>query len=143
MQVFHSFDFGDAVRIDYAARVLCVSGKGTAPLAGRLAALGGRVETESELYAALSAVIDDPGGCDLLVLDCDSLGREDVAEVVTRTLRAVASRLPVVLISTDFPTHVFPDTREEPIRLRAPVSDLSLRIGFEHALRDLYRWSAA
>ncbi|WP_283176134.1 hypothetical protein [Gemmobacter sp. 24YEA27] len=143
MQAYHSFDFGGAVRIGHAFRVLCVTGTEAAPLAARLGALGGRIETEAELYAALSVVIDDPGGCDVVVFDCDSLGADNVAQVVTRTLRAVQSRLPVVLISAGFPTHVFPDAREEPILLRAPVSDLSLRIGCEHALRDLTRWAAA
>lgn len=143
MQAYHSFDFGGAVRIGHAFRVLCVTATAGAPMADRLAALGGRIETESELYTALSSVIDDPGGCDMLVLDCDSLGGEDVAQVVTRTLRAVDSRLPVVLISAGFPTHIFPDSRAEPICLRAPVSNLSLRIGCEHALRDLTRWAAA
>lgn len=143
MQADHSFDLGGAVRIGHGFRALCVTGTETAPLPGRLAALGGRIETETELYTALSAVIDDPRDCDILVLDCDSLGAGDVAQVVTRTLTAVRSRLPVVLISAGFPTHVFPDAREEPIRLRAPVSDLSLRIGCEHALRDLTRWVTA
>jgi len=42
----------------------------------------------------------------------------------------------VILVSRDCPNQVFPAERRAPIVLRAPLSAVSLRVGFEHALRD-------
>ncbi len=143
MQAFHSFDYSGAMPVGHAMRVRLLSGQSDTSLAGRLGGLGGQVETESEIYTALSSVIDDPVDCDLLVLDCDSLGGIEAGETAMRTLRAAGSHVPVLMISTTFDTHSFPEARDQAICLRAPVSDLSLRIGYEHALRDLARWLAA
>jgi hypothetical protein len=38
---------------------------------------------------------------------------------------------------------VFPEDRSAPILLRAPLSAVSLRVGFEHALRERRLWRAA
>lgn len=143
MQANHSFDISGAIQIGFAVRVLCVSGQSGSQLPARLGAFGAMVDMESEVYAALSTVIDDPIGYSLLVVDCDTLAGDDVAATVQRTLRMVEARVPVMLISTAFPAQVFPDAREEPVRLRAPLSDLSLRVGYEHSLRDLVRWNPA
>ncbi len=151
MQANHSFDYDGAIQVGHAVRVLCVMTGANAPgritatasLPERLATLGGRIEIETELYTALAAIIEDPSGCDLLVLDCDGAGADSMVQTAMRILCGVGSRVPVLVISKDFATHSFPDSRGEAVRLRAPVSDLSLRIGYEHALRDLSLWLAA
>ena len=143
MQAIHAFDYSGALQVGHAMRVRLVSGAGNTPLADRISGLGGQVEMESEIYTALSSVIDDPVDCDLLVLDCDSLGGIETGQTAMRTLRAAGSHVPVMMISAAFAMHSFPEARDEAVCLRGPVSDLSLRIGYEHALRDLARWLAA
>lgn len=125
--------------------LLCTGEASDGPLAQRIADLGGVVEEVDELYTALSHVLEDPAGYHLLVIDCDSATAADyrAAQEAVRKLGEVISRVPVILISRDCREHQFPQDRLAATRLSAPVSPLSLRMGFEHALRDRLAYLAA
>jgi hypothetical protein len=143
MQVTHDFDTTAALPVGWGVRVLLLTGKADNPLSERIGGLGGTVEVETETYAALSALIDDPMGYGLFVMDCDDLGGPDEGKRASVTLAAVQSRVPVILISKGHASQVFPQEKAEPVCLRAPISTVSLRVGFEHALRDRLIWRAA
>lgn len=137
MQQIRSFDHDDAALVGWGVRVLLVTSEGPdGMVARRLAGLGGRVECLDELFTALSQLIDDPYGYGLLVVECDGFGGLDVARKSCRMLGEEAGRVPVILVTRDCPAQVFPPERHSPVVLRAPLSAVSLRVGFEHALRD-------
>ena len=136
MQLIHAFPQPE-FRAGAGVRVLLLSGQ-PAPLSLRLEALGARVETSPELYTALSEIMDDPSGAGLFVVDCDTIGCEG-PEAVRRALGVLAETrrsLPVILISAHIRQQSFPEERGQPVLLRAPLSAVSLKVGFEHALRD-------
>lgn len=112
-------------------------------IASRIAGFGGRVDRADESYSAVAALIDDPSGYGLFVMDCDGLGGINGGRHVTRMLRAAGLRLPVILISCEWTAQIFPDDPMEAVQLRAPLSAISLRVGFEHALRERMVWRAA
>lgn len=141
MQIAH--DFNVATPVARGVRVLVLSSDERTPLRDRLAGLGGLVEIETEIYAALAAMIDDPMGYGLFVMECDGLGGTEAGMRAAMTMAAVNSRIPMILVSADHDAQVFPQEKNEPIRLRAPLSAVSLRVGFEHALRDRLMWRAA
>lgn len=143
MQAAHKFDTSDALPVAWGVRVLLLSADDRSPLQGRIAGLGGSVETETEFYSALAAMIDDPMGYGLFVMECDGLGGIEAGMRAATTLAAVNSRIPMILVSADHTAQVFPQERTEPVRLRAPLSAVALRVGFEHALRDRLMWRAA
>jgi hypothetical protein len=124
-------------------RVLLLSADGESPLRDRISGLGGLVEVETEVYSALSAMIDDPMGYGLFVMECDGLGGVEAGVRAETTLAAVNSRVPVILISKDHAAQIFPQQKDAAVCLRAPLSTVSLRVGFEHALRDRLMWRAA
>jgi hypothetical protein len=92
----------------------------------RIAGLGCRIEQEDELFAALDKLLTDPAGYGLFIMDVDAFG--GLASDVT-------TRVPMIIFSSECQEQVFPDSRESPTVLRAPLSAVSLRAGFEHALR--------
>lgn len=143
MQFIHDFDHETALPVGWGVRVLVLASSAEDPLVARVAALGGPVEVETELYAALAAMIDDPTGYGLFVMDCDGFGGGEAGQRARRALAAVQSRVPVILLSREHDHHAFPQEREAAVTLRAPVSAVSLRVGFEHALRDRLAWRAA
>ncbi|MGA0540136.1 hypothetical protein [Neotabrizicola sp. VNH66] len=143
MQAFHDFDRSSALPVGWGVRILALTASASDPVINRLAALGGPVEVETELYAALAALIDDPSGYGLFVMQCDDLGGAETGRLAMQTLAAVGSRVPVILISAEHRLQDFPFSRDEPVCLRAPLSAVSLRVGFEHALRGRLMWNAA
>ncbi|MFZ1469156.1 MAG: hypothetical protein WAT09_09270 [Paracoccaceae bacterium] len=143
MQITHNFDQGAALPVGWGVRVLFLTAQDDSPLMARISGMGGTVDLETEVYAALSAMIDDPMGYGLFVMDCDGLGGIEAGERAAATLVAVNSRVPVILVSQDQASQVFPQDKTAPVRLRAPLSAVSLRVGFEHALRDRLMWLAA
>ena len=143
MQISHDFDRTDALPVGWGVRVLFLSTSQDSPFVARISGLGGTVEVETELYSALSAIIDDPMGYGLFVMDCDGLGGAAAGVHAMSTLAAVKARVPVILISKDHEAQVFPQDKDSPVCLRAPLSSVSLRVGFEHALRDRLLWRAA
>ncbi len=83
-------------------RVLFLSADPDSPLRDRIAGLGGAIEVEAEVYSALSAMIDDPMGYGLFVMECDGLGGIEAGARAAAALAAVKSRVPVILISRDY-----------------------------------------
>jgi hypothetical protein len=143
MHVFRSQEQENAGLVGWGVRVLLLTPEDRGPLASRIAGFGGRVDTETEMYAALSALIDDPAGWSVFVMECDSYGGLEAARRATSMLGTVAERLAIILISAECDRQVFPEDRRAPIVLRGPASAVSLRVGFEHALRDRIAWRAA
>ena len=146
MHIVRSFEPGNAALVGWGIRVLLLSGEGETGLTSRrLASLGGQVEVEEELFAALSALIDDPAGYALFVLDCDgaNVGGLEAGRRAVQMLGDVSQRVPVILVSRECGEQRFPNDRTAPTVLRAPLSSVSLRVGFEHALHDRLAYRAA
>ncbi len=146
MQVIRSLEQDNAAAVGKAVRVLLLTSEAESGQIGRrLAGLGGKVDVVEELFSALSDLIDDPAGYGLFVVDCDSLtvGGLDAAMRSMQMLGEVAQRVPVILISTECREQRFPSDRSAPTVLRAPLSAVSLKVGFEHALRDRLMYQAA
>lgn len=129
-----------------AVRVLVLTAEGeTGTMGRRLAGLGARVDVVDELFSALSDLIDDPAGYGLFVVDCDSanVGGLEAAQRAIKMLGDVAQRVPVILVSSKCRDQRFPQDRAAPVVLRAPLSAVSLKVGFEHALRERRLYQAA
>ena len=132
-----------ATLVGRGVRVMML-GNGSDVLAqDRLVGLGAQVDTETELYTALAAMIDDPHGYALFVMDVDAFGGTEAGLRAFSMLRAAEVRIPVILVGADFGRQVFPEERSAPIMLKVPLSMVSLRVGFEHALHDRVIWRAA
>lgn len=137
MQLVRSFEHGNAALVGWGIRVMLVTTDGADGVtARRLASLGGQVETVDELFTALGAVMDDPLGYQLLVIDADCIGGIEAGRRAFSMLGNAATKVPVILVSRDCAEQTFPEDRSTPAMLRAPLSAVSLRVGFEHALRD-------
>lgn len=139
MQVLRLLHDQDPSPVGIGVRVLLLSPDGEASeIVQRLQRLGGQVEVVDEVFTALSQVLDDPVGYGLFVLDCDTvnLGGLDGGMRAVHMMGELVSRVPVILVSSDTGEQRFPEDRLMPTQLRAPLSALSLRIGFEHALRE-------
>ena len=139
MQIIRTFERGEATKVGWAARVLLLSTEvENGPITRALAGLSSVIDVVDELFAALSEVLDDPAGYALLVVDCDSdcVGGLEAAERAVIMLSEVMSRVPVILISQECRLQQFPADRLKPTLLRAPLSAVSMKVGFEHALRD-------
>lgn len=137
MQLIRSFEQEGAAAVGLGTRVLLVAtGGGDSVLKRRLAGLGGQVECQAELFTGLSMLIDDPFGYGLFVVECEAFGGLERVRRACCTLVDQTVRVPVILVSGEIPTQIFPTDRHDPVVLRAPVSAVSLRVGFEHALRD-------
>lgn len=137
VQIIRSLEQHSASPVGLGIRVMLVaqSQDGSA-LPHRLAGLGGKVEMTDDLFVGLEAVIEDPAGYGLCVIDCDAFGGLAAGRRAHALLIDVARRVPVILLSKDCIAQEFPEERGEAVVLRAPTSGISLRVGFEHALRD-------
>jgi hypothetical protein len=120
----------------FGVRVMLLSADPEGVTAERLASYGSGVDTETEFYAALSAIIDDPLGYDLFVMDCDGFGGIEAAERAISTLIAADARMRVMLVSREFDTPAYPMGLRSAVSLPSPVSEASFRRGYEHVLRD-------
>ena len=145
MQIFRPAE-QDAALVGWGVRVMLLAedtASGPKSTAKRIAGFGGIIEREDEIYAALEAVIEDPAGYGLMVIECDQFGGLDAGMKAFSMLGTLKHRLPVILISKECKEQSFPRDRHFPIVLRAPVTAVALRVGFEHALRDRLIWRAA
>lgn len=142
MQVFRPVDYVPATLVGRGLRVMLTGTQENSPVADKLARLGGAVEVEPEAFMALSMVMDDPHGYSLFVIDADGLGGADEAQRICGLLKGAFPRLPVIIVGGHVGEQSFPEDIERPVRLRAPVSAVSLRVGFEHALRERMLWAA-
>ena len=137
MQLIRAFDHGHAAQVGFGIRALLVTGDGMDnPIRHRLAGLGSLVEATDDLFIGLEAVIEDPAGYGLLVIDCDAIGGIEAGRRAFAMLGEVARRVPVILVSADCKGQEFPEDRSAPVVLRAPLSMVAMRVGFEHAVRD-------
>lgn len=146
MHIIRSHEQDSAAMVGRAARALLLTAEGPAGIMERrLAALGARVDIVGELFVALSELIDDPSGYAVFVVDCDSanVGGLAAAQHVIKMLGEVAQRVSVVLVSSECHEQRFPQERTAPVVLRAPLSAVSLKVGFEHALRERFQYQAA
>ena len=132
-----------ATLVGWGVRVLMLTDGFDTSAVARMVDLGGKVDTETELYTALATLIDDPLGYGLFVMDADAFGGMDMGLRAFQMLRAAGVRIPVILVSQDNGRQVFPEERAAPILLKAPLSMVALRVGFEHALHDRVIWRAA
>lgn len=137
MQVIHSFEPQQVALIGRGIQVALVAPEWPENgLRSRLSSLGSKVEQKVELYEALEAMIDDPFGYGLCVIDCDLVGGLAVGRRAVHLLSVASRRIPVILVSRECTVQEFPADHYAPVVLRAPASAVSLRVGFEHALRD-------
>lgn len=135
MQMIHNLQPDPARSVDFDLRILLISADPAPLLTYQIARLGVRVDRQHKVNTALAAIIDDPRACGLLIMDCDGFGGGDSGEQAAKTSTAAKVRVPVILISKEYQSQIFPHDRDAPICLRAPLSPLSLRVGVEHALR--------
>jgi len=146
MQVFCQDNADGASIVGWGMRVLLLSHAETVTktAAGmRIAGLGGKVELESEAFAALDTLIMDETGYGLLVIECDSFGGLAAGRNLVSMLHKGEVSMPVMLLSSDCDEQEFPYEFNRPVVLRAPVSAVGLRVGFEHAMRDRLVFQAA
>lgn len=137
MQVLRSFEPHNIAPVGLSIRVMLIGpASPVSTLAEKLASLGGRVDAAQDLFTGLEAVIEDPAGCGLLVIDCDEVGGLEAGRKAHALMGAIALRVPTILISSECTRHEFPQERGRPVVLRSGGSSLSIRMGFEHALRD-------
>lgn len=137
MNLFNSFDPQASTVVGFGIRTLLISTEVLdGPLARKLAGLGCRVEDCDELYLALDHVMDGPQGYDLIVVDCDTTGGLGQGKRAHALLKATGRCIPVILVSSECQAQSFPFNRHEPTELRAPLSAISLRVGFEHAMQE-------
>ncbi len=117
------------MRTGWGGSVLLASALGDdGETARRLAAVAGRVTVQGVLYDALSLLLDDPREADLLVIECDPYGGIAVGRRAYATLSDANPRLPVILLSSECREQTFPVGRDAPYCLRAPLSEVALRI---------------
>ena len=121
------------------ARVMLLSQDHDGLAATRLGRYGCSVDTEGELFGALSCMIDDPMGYDLFVMECDGFGGIAAAERAIATLIAAGARMRVILISREFDAPAYPMGLRTAVSLPAHVSEAGFRTGFTHVLRDRVR----
>lgn len=134
MQVFKPLTQDHATIVGWGASVVLVTEADKAgPTSARLSGLGAQVHVQPQLYDALSVLIDDPRDADMLVIDCDAYGGLEMGRRAFAILAEAGLRLPVILISQDCGEQSFPNGREAPFVLRAPVSAVALRVAFESA----------
>lgn len=143
MQVFRPIDYVPATLVGRGFKVMLAGADAGSAVAGKLARLGGEVEAEPEAFMALGAVMDDPQGYGLFVINADGIGGDEPAQRVCALLKGAYPRLPVIIIGGECQDQRFPEEIVEPVRLRAPLSAISLRVGFEHAMRERMLWATA
>lgn len=135
MQIVRSIEQDTISPVGWAVRTMLLSKDPSDAMARKLAALGCIVEQNQELFSALDAVLSDPSGYGLFVLDADGFGGLTSGQRAFRLLGDVVLRVPMILVSNECNEHVFPQDKEDPTILRAPLSSIALRVGFEHAMR--------
>jgi hypothetical protein len=138
MQLLKPLNSHDSAGANRDLRVLVCCAEVQSAVARHLKDFGTQVEIIAEVFTALAEVIDDPAGTSVLVLNCDTPGIDGLAggHRAVRMMGEVQGRIPVILIAKDCPQQRFPIDRLAPVELRAPVTALSLRAAFDHALRD-------
>ena len=137
MQLVRSFEYDNSAQVGFGVRVLLVSAHDqSGQIATRLASLGSVIEFATEVFTGLESIHNDPAGYELFVLDCDSCGGIEAGLKAVSMLAGTSRHIASILVSQECRLQVFSEDRHKPTILRAPLSAVSLRVGFEHALRD-------
>ena len=137
MTLFNAVDPLSATIVGFGVQTLLVSSEPThGPVSRRLSGMGCQIEVCDELYFAIDRVLDGPQDFELIVIDCDSIGGLAQGRRAHMLLKATGRCLPVILVSSECAEQTFPFNRYEATELRAPLSAVSLRVGFEHALQE-------
>lgn len=117
-------------------RVMLLTDHSDNRTARRLASYGSVVDVVDDLDEAIAAILDDPFGYDLFVMECDGFGGLGGAEQAIASLIAGDAKMRVMLVSREFDVPAYPLGRRTAVCLPEDVSDASFRIGFDHVLRD-------
>lgn len=137
MQLVRSFERQHSAQVGFGIRTMLLSAEDRiGPITKRLAGLGSVIEHATEMFASLEAMINDPADYGLFVLDCDAFDGIEAGKKAVCMLSAVTRSIPSILISRECKVQVFSEERAHPTILRSPLTAVSLRVGFEHALRD-------
>ncbi len=136
MQTFIRTDRQRVPSHSLGVRVMLLSDHAEGRTGQRLADYGSVVDVADGLDDAVSAILDDPLGYDLFVMDCDGFGGIAGAERAISTLIAGDAKMRVMLVSREFDVPAYPLGRRTAVCLPEDVSDTSFRIGFDHVLRD-------
>ena len=137
MQLVHSSQFEFEPKLIKSVRFVLISTEDAGgPIGQKIGLQGGIFEQFHDLFAGLEALIDDPAGYALAVLDCDCYGGINEGLKAHALLGGVSRRVPAILVSAECSSQSFPEEKEKPILLRGPLSSVSFRVGFEHALRE-------
>jgi len=146
MQIVRQIDQDMAALVGWGVKVLLLApdyGSRDSRVAVRIAGLGGIVEQETDFYSALDSLEGDQAGYGLFVMEADAFGGlEDARRMITE-LRRTDPRIPAIVVSSECESQVFPADDRLPVELRAPLSAVSLRVGFEHAMRNRLIFQAA
>lgn len=136
MQVVARIDEKPLVPHSRGIRVMLLTDRPEGLSAQRLAQYGSLVEVTTEVYEALSSMLDDPMGYDLFVMECDAFGGIAAAERAIATLIAAEARMRVILVSGEFDSPAYPMGRRTAVCLPDQVAESGFRRGFDHVLRD-------
>lgn len=137
MQVIRSFVREHADGVSWSVHAMLVAEPAAVgSIQERLEGIGADVERVDNLYTGLSVVTEDPSHYDLLVVECDHLGGIDEARRIVKLMGEAILSVPVLLVSSACQTQIFAQERHEPTVLRAPLSAVSMRVAFEHVMRD-------
>lgn len=136
MQTFIQADRQTVQPHTLGVRVMLLTDKAEGRTGRRLAGYGSVVDVADDLDEAVAAILEDPFGYDLFVMDCDGFGGIAGAEQAVASLIAGEAKMRVMLVSREFDVPAYPLGRRTAVCLPEDVSDASFRIGFDHVLRD-------
>lgn len=138
MQMFRLIEQDNAELVGWGVQVLLLSDPrcpASAVVQRRIAGIGGRITLHSAVSSAVAQIIARPGAFGLFVMNCDDFGGIDAGMQALAQLRDAGMAIPAILVSSACHRQVFPEAATDPVQLRAPLSAVSLHVGFEHALR--------
>jgi hypothetical protein len=136
VQTFIQANRHKVARHTLGVRVMLLTDHADGRTGQRLADYGSLVDVAEVLEEAVAAVLEDPIGYDLFVMDCDGFGGITGAERAISTLIAGGARTRLMLVSSEFDVPVYPLGRRTAVCLPDDVAEESFRIGFDHVLRD-------
>jgi hypothetical protein len=150
VHIFRQDDAEVAAIVSWGVRVLLLAADDSVEagpvqnqIAAPIARLGGVIETEKDAFAALETLIMDCTGFGLFVINCDHVGGLEASRKLVSLMHKGGVTIPVILVSTECRTSEFPSDSHAPVVLRAPLSSVAIRVGFEHAMRDRLVFHAA
>lgn len=138
MQFFRQEEAEISAIVGWGVRVLLLSAcdqPQDSKVAVRIAGLGGAIEIETDAFAALETLVLDSTGYGLFVIEADAFGGLEAARKIVSMLHKGGVSMPILLVASDCKEQEFPNDSHNPVILRAPVSAVALRVGFEHAMR--------